>query len=174
MRSGGNGGMRRAWRRLQAWCCRGMKLERPEAARASGRWTPSGARAWAVRAGGGHGELSRECGCAGLKVAMRAVVPPRVWPQRAAEASPRSRCGGGSGPLCRLWVDRKGKESRAGESGFTDRIEIGQRYACSRRPPLRPPDVFCTAHDASCDTACLHDSACLCEDDLACIPQGWR
>jgi hypothetical protein len=70
-------------------------------------WTldPVGRASLGGACGGGDGELSRECGCAGLKVAMRAVVPPRVWPQRAAEASPRSRCGGGSGPLCRLWVD---------------------------------------------------------------------
>lgn len=70
-------------------------------------WTldPVGRASLGGACGGGHGELSRECGCAGLKVAMRAVVPPRVWPQRAAEASPRSRSGGGSGPLCRLCVD---------------------------------------------------------------------
>jgi hypothetical protein len=70
-------------------------------------WTldPVGRASLGGACGGGHGELSRECRCAGLKVAMRAVVPPRVWPQRAAEASPRSRSGGGSGPLCRLCVD---------------------------------------------------------------------
>lgn len=70
-------------------------------------WTldPVGRASLGGACGGGDGELSRECGCAGLKVAMRAVVPPRVWPQRAAEASPRSRSGGGSGPLCRLCVD---------------------------------------------------------------------
>jgi hypothetical protein len=95
-------------------------------------WTldPVGRASLGGACGGGDGELSRECGCAGLKVAMRAVVPPRVWPQRAAEASPRSRCGGGSGPLCRLCVDRLwvGGTKRLGD--FTSPLP---RYGRRRR-----------------------------------------